>query len=211
MLREPYSFSSVNEAQTVRAVFDDYFETSKCQINWTNTLCEPSRKQTTQTIINKKKVNRSAERNSSLMKNAHLWLNYEHDRRKSKIDARIEEFFFYEKDWDGDGAKEIPSSAIYQSLTFLKEFRSHFVGKEPRSAAASPDGEIVLYWCSLAGYVEINFSGNGKLLMYCDFGSDEMRLIEEDFQAIENFDTSRIWQALSNFLEQDDWEQENGM
>ncbi len=151
------------------------------------------------------KLNASVDRLSNAMRDAYLLSNDEHGR-KSKIDARIQEFFSYGKNWDGDGAKEIPSSAIYQSLNFLNKFRSRFFGKEPTSAAPSPDGEVVLYWYNFAGYAEINFNGNRKLSMCCDYESDEIQLIEEDFETVVNSDTSQVWKVLSNFLAQNDRE-----
>ncbi len=199
----------VNGSQTALPVFDDSLKT--LERYWSDVFNRTSGSQTARSIIKNTNGGKFVDWSNTTVQNAHLWLIYGHDR-KSKIDARIQEFFSYGKNWDGDGAREIPSSAIYQALNFLNKFRSRFFGKEPSSVAPSPDGEIVLYWCNLAGYAEINFNGNGKLSMCFDFESDEMQLIEEDFQTTDNnFNTSRIWQALSNFLGQHDREQENRM
>ncbi len=205
------TFNGTSEPQIVQPDYFDYFLDHNVQIHWQDMHDGNSKPQTTQMIFNKTKDKGLIDYNSTTIRNVHLWSNYEHDR-KSRIDARIQEFFSYGEDWDGDGAKEIPLLAIYQSLKFLGEFRSRFFGKEPSGVAASPDGEVVLYWYYLAGYAEINFDGNDKLSMCYGFDNDEMQMIEEDFQAIDDFDDCLICQALTDFLlGQNDRDQEKGM
>ena len=140
-------------------------------------------------------------------RDSQLGLNYGY-RGKSKLEERIRNFFSCGKDWDGDGAMEIPHSAIYQALNFLDQWRSRFYWKEPLSAAPSPDGEIVLYWCNLSEYAEINFGGNGKLSMCWSSDNGEIQMVEEEFDCMTNIDGSRIWKELSNFLAPNDREHE---
>ena len=118
------------------------------------------------------------------------------------LEVRLKEFLSYSDDWDGDGAKEIPSNAVIASLNFLDEVRRRFAGKEPSSAAPSPDGEIVLYWHSPAGYAEVNFFGSGKLSICWSYDSNEIQLIEEDDVSTVDLCKSRVWKTLSEFLDQ---------
>ena len=206
------TFGRTSGSQTTQPILNNTFmESLEPLMNGQNVSDRTSGSQTTQPILNKTIRKKSlADWNSTAIQDNPLWLDYNHDR-KSMLNARIWHFSSYQKNWDGDGATEIPLSAIYQSLNFLNTFRRYFAEKEPSSAAASPDGEIVLYWCNPIGYAEINFNGNEKLSMCWGYGSDEIELIEEDFEITNNFDKSRIGQALSNFLTQNDWEQENKM
>jgi len=120
----------------------------------------------------------------------------------SRIEGRVREFASLSADWDGDGAKEIPLAAVYASLNFIDEVKHRHVGKEPRSAAPSPDGEIALYWHSTSGYAEINFDGEGKHSLCWGDDNDEIEMIEEDGDSVAETGKSRVWDALSNFLEE---------
>ncbi len=120
----------------------------------------------------------------------------------TKLEARIKEFLSYTEDWDGEGAKEIPMTAIYMSLNFLDEFRRRFSGDEPRGAAPSPDGEVALYWHGPAGYAEVNFDGGGGLSMCWSVGDEELQLIEEKVEDGAELVTSHVWATLSEFLGQ---------
>ena len=124
------------------------------------------------------------------------------DDRASILESRIKTFLSYREDWDGDGAKKIPMPAIYASLNFLNEFGRRFSGKEPRSAAPSPNGEIVLYWYGPTGYAEVNFDSEGKMSMCWSEGVNEMNLIEEDRENVVESDCSTIWETLSEVLGQ---------
>ena len=118
----------------------------------------------------------------------------------SALEGRVRGFLSYGKNWDGEDAKEIPQAAVYSSLNFLAELRGHFSGLEPRSAAPSPDGEIVLYWHNPTGYAEINFDGSGKLSMCWSIGDEELRSIEENVESGAEHDASRVWDILKEFL-----------
>ncbi|MCC0035508.1 MAG: hypothetical protein H6887_09630 [Hoeflea sp.] len=132
---------------------------------------------------------------------AQLTANHYHERA-SKLESRVREFLSCTADWDGDGAKEIPLSAVYASLNFIDEVKRHFPGMEPRSAAPSPDGEIALYWHSPNGYAEVNFDDSGKLSICWGDESDQMNFIEEENQNITGLDKNLVWKTLSDFLDQ---------
>lgn len=119
----------------------------------------------------------------------------------SRLESRIKEFLTYTAGWDGDDAEEIPLDAIYSSLNFLNEVNLHFSGKEPKSAAPSPDGEVVLYWHSPHGYAEVNFDGTGSVSMCWGDPTTEMELIEEEDENIAEFGEGRVWKTLSGFLQ----------
>ena len=128
----------------------------------------------------------------------------EYPDRASKLEKRVREFFSLGKNWDGDGANEIHENAIYASLNFLGEARHKLVGKEPSSAAPSPDGEVVLYWYGLNGYAEVNFDCAGNLTLCLVDEADEVQVIEKDAEDISGAGWicgSDLWLALSEFLD----------
>ncbi len=129
-------------------------------------------------------------------------LSNEYNDHTSRLEARIKEFLSYTPNWDGDSAKEIPLEAVYASLNFLDEVKRRFSGKQPRSAAPSPDGEIALYWHSPFGYAEVNFHAAGNVSICWGDETNEMRLVEEKDENIVEHDKSRIWETLSEFLDQ---------
>lgn len=128
-------------------------------------------------------------------------LTNQYQPRTSHLDARIIEFLSYTEGWDGEDALEIPMDAIYSSLNFLGEVNRHFAGQEPKSAAPSPDGEIVLYWHSSDGYAEINFDGSGNLSMCWANGGQDVEVIEQEHGDIAELDKSGVWDALASFLQ----------
>lgn len=140
------------------------------------------------------------EANETAEPDARHWAN-EYPDRSTGIEERIRGFSLCSENWDGDGAKEIPQVAIYASLNFLDVVRHKFAGREPNSAAPSPDGEVVLYWHSPNGYAEVNFSGDGKLSMCWTDASNEIQLIEEDDESTVEPCKDRVWKALSEFLD----------
>ena len=140
------------------------------------------------------------EPNATAAPEARLWSNQYNEDQATRLESRVRGFLSYSKDWDGDGAEEIPLSAIYDALNFLDEFRRRFSGSEPRSAAPSPDGEIAMYWHGSTGYAEINFGGAGRVSMCRVDDSDEIELIEEGLESVAEPDTSGIWAVLSEFL-----------
>ena len=128
----------------------------------------------------------------------------EYPDRGSRLEKRVREFFSLGKNWDGDGAEEIPKNAIYASLNFLGELRHRLVGKEPSSAAPGPDGEIVLYWYGLNGYAEVNFDGSGNLSLCLVDEANEVQVIERDAEGISGTGWicgSDFWLILSDFLD----------
>ena len=128
----------------------------------------------------------------------------EYPDRVSRLEKRIKEFFSLGKNWDGDGAEEIPENAIYASLNFLGELRYQLAGKEPSSAAPSPDGEIVLYWYGFNGYAEVNFDGSGNVTLCLVDEANEVQVIERDAEDISRTGWtcgSDFWLALSEFLD----------
>jgi len=129
-------------------------------------------------------------------------LTNEYRDNASRLESRIKEFLSYTEGWDGDNAEEIPMNAIYSSLNFLNELTLHHSGKEPRSAAPSPDGEVVFYWHGSQGYAEVNFDGTGSLTMCWGDETTDMEVIEEDDENITESSKGRVWTALSTFLQE---------
>ena len=128
----------------------------------------------------------------------------EYPDRVSRLEKRVRGFFSLGKNWDGDGAEEIPENAIYASLNFLGELRHQLAGKEPSSAAPSADGEIVLYWYGVNGYAEVNFDGAGNLSLCLVDEANEVQVIESDAEDISGTGWicgSDFWLALSEFLD----------
>jgi hypothetical protein len=125
----------------------------------------------------------------------------ENSSKLSRIESRIRQFLSYTKDWDGDGAEDIPMAAIYSSLNFLDEAKRRFSGKEPESAAPSPDGEIVLYWHNSNGYAEVNFDRSGQVTLCWGDEENDIQVVEESDENVSNFQGNRVWGALSDILE----------
>ena len=139
--------------------------------------------------------------NETAEPDARHWAN-EYPDRSTGIEERIRKFSLCSENWDGDGAKEIPLMAIIASLNFLDDVRHKFTGRDPNSAAPSPDGEVVLYWHGPNGYAEVNFGGDGKLSICWADASNEIQLIEEDDESTVQPCKGRVWKALSDFLDQ---------
>lgn len=121
----------------------------------------------------------------------------------SRLDSRIREYLSFTHDWDGSGASEIPLDAIYASLNFVDQIRNVEGGREPKSAAPSPDGEVVLYWHRPSGYAEVNFDGSGNVSLCWGGGDDDMEFLEEGYENFEVPKESRVWSTLLDFLDQE--------
>ena len=102
--------------------------------------------------------------------------------------------------WDGDDAEAIPESAVVDSCRFLDHVKHCADFKEPDSAAPSPHGEIVVYWHSAKGYAEVNFAGNGSITFCWGETGDDNDVIEETYDADFQPARSRVWNVLSDFL-----------
>lgn len=120
-----------------------------------------------------------------------------------ELKEKIVSFSSLGQNWDGDGAEEIPESAIEASLKFLEVVYQFLNGSEPTSVAPSPDGEVVLYWDCCNGYAEVNFDGTGAVTLCWKEEIEDMQLIEEDvksFCEVDWIDRSLVWRKLYPFL-----------
>ncbi len=70
-------------------------------------------------------------------------------------------FYQLEDNWDGEGTKGIPHVAIQQADQFLKDLFECYPSLRPDEVAASPLGEVVIYWGSGKSYKEVTFDGDG--------------------------------------------------
>lgn len=122
-----------------------------------------------------------------------------------ELKEKIEGFKSLGRNWDGDGAEEIPESAIETSLKFLKLIYQLPEGNVTMNVAPSPDGEIVFYWNCNDFYAEINFGGTEKAIFCWKKEDEEMQLIEEDSDAMFKpkvgwIDKSLVWEKLHSLL-----------
>ena len=107
------------------------------------------------------------------------------------------------QNWDGDGAAEIPESAVKASLKFLELVNEFMRGTELASVAPSPDGEVVFYWNQSNGYAEVNFDSTGTVTLCWKVEDEEMQLIEECDKIFFEDDwiyKSVVWKKLCSFL-----------
>lgn len=122
---------------------------------------------------------------------------------QDKLRKKINDFHFFGPNWDGDGAKEIPRSAIDAALKFLNLLTQHMKVQEPKNVSASPDGEIVIYWKSPAVYAEVNCRDSNSLFLCWKEGVTDVGLIEEDSEIAlnsEQIDQSLVWKKLKDLL-----------
>ena len=120
-----------------------------------------------------------------------------------ELKGKIMSFNSLVQNGDGDGAEEIPESAIVASLKFLELVGQFSQRIEPADAAPSPDGKIAFYWSYDNKYAEVSFDGAGTVTLCWKEGDDEMQLIEENDKIIfedDWIDKSVVWKKLYPFL-----------
>lgn len=122
-----------------------------------------------------------------------------------ELKGTIKSFKSLKRNWDGDGAEEIPESAIETSLKFLELVYQLPRGEGAMYVAPSPDGEIVFYWNCNDFYAEVNFDGTEKIIFCWKEEDEEMQLIEEDVNVMFEVevgwvDKSLVWGKLYSLL-----------
>ena len=125
---------------------------------------------------------------------------------QDKLRKKINGFRSFGPNWDGDGAKEIPRSAIDAALEFLTLFAQHMKAHQQPNVSASPDGEIVIYWKSSTVYAEVNCKDSSSIILCWKGGISDVELIEEDDEITlnsEQIDRSLVWKKLKNLLRRD--------
>ena len=123
-----------------------------------------------------------------------------YSRVEDQFKSRLESFFSYADGWDGDEAKEIPEKAIYAALNFLDEYKFSLSQKDPNSVAASPDGEVVIYWHAPDAYAEVNFDGEGIISLCWSDDDTDMDIIEEEYEQDHLLVKGGIRETLGEFL-----------
>ena len=116
---------------------------------------------------------------------------------------KINDFRSFGSNWDGDGAKEIPRSAIDAALKFLDILVQRVNLPEPQNVSPSPDGEIVICWKNPLVYAELNFKDYNSVILCWKEGFSDVELIEEDVEIAlnsEQIDQSFVWKKLKNLL-----------
>ena len=79
---------------------------------------------------------------------------------REKILKEIATYSELTSDWDGDGAEAITTECIDAATSFVSYLNMDYADI---SVAASPDGEIVVYWRDAGKvYIEVNFNYNGE-------------------------------------------------
>ncbi|KAB2906869.1 MAG: hypothetical protein F9K30_24270 [Dechloromonas sp.] len=73
---------------------------------------------------------------------------------------RLEEFRFYEADWDGYGAEAPTSTAIDAAVAFLRKLP---LGCPAPHISLKPDGEPLFYWKSSGCYIDLTFGPDGTM------------------------------------------------
>ena len=97
---------------------------------------------------------------------------------KNRFLKELESFYILEENWDGDGANAIPEVAIDQAKKFLSEIlHGHFI--QPTGVAASPEGEVLIFWRNDDEYIEANFFEDGGCIV-CFRSNGQMLAIEDD-------------------------------
>ena len=116
------------------------------------------------------------------------------------LKVRAREFTSFSDDWDGDGAKKIPTLAVLNSINFLNILENEFEGQQPNSIAPSPDGEVMIYWHrrGQVDYLEVNFDGAGTITLCFTDDNDKITLVEEDYG--DQIIYSDVWSTLNDKL-----------
>jgi len=109
----------------------------------------------------------------------------------------LESFYELGENWDGDGANTIPHKAIELAKNFLEAILNNALIK-PKSVAASPEGEVLIYWRIGSEYVEANFFGDGACIV-C-FGSEGEMIAVED-ETITNIQESQTFREIAKKLQ----------
>lgn len=122
---------------------------------------------------------------------------------QDRLRRKINDFRSFGPNWDGDGAREIPRSAIDAALKFLDILVQRANLPEPQNVSPSPDGEIVIYWKNSIVYAELNFKDYNFVILCWKEGFSDVELIEEDVEIAlnsEQIDQSFVWKKLKNLL-----------
>ena len=98
----------------------------------------------------------------------------------------LESFYQLDDNWDGEGASEIPHVAISQAKQFLRDILDANPKLRPLDVAASPLGEVVIYWGSDKSYKEVTFDGEGGGF-FCYEENDKTYSIEDKENSEDSF------------------------
>ena len=127
--------------------------------------------------------------------------DYTYDRLKTK--AR--EFSSFTDRWDGDNAKRIPTISVLNAINFINVLENEFEGPRPTGIAPSPDGEVMIYWHNEGrhDYVEVNFDGNGSILLCTandknEISQSDVTLVEENYG--DSLMYGDVWSTLNDKL-----------
>ncbi|MCY3627939.1 MAG: hypothetical protein F4223_00790 [Rhodobacteraceae bacterium] len=90
----------------------------------------------------------------------------------------LQTFYQLDDNWDGEDAREIPHIAIKQAEQFLRDLLDLYPKLRPQDVAASPLGEVVIYWGVGKNYKEVTFDSEGGGF-FCFEENDQTNSIED--------------------------------
>ena len=102
------------------------------------------------------------------------------------LQMELQSFYELGDNWDGDGAKEIPRLAIQQAEQFLQDLFYLEPSLRPTYVAASPFGEVVIYWGAGKSYKEVTFDGD-EGGFFCFEENDQTVSIEDEKNSVNSF------------------------
>ena len=98
-------------------------------------------------------------------------IDYEKD-----VTEKINEFKFYEVNWDGYEGIAASSETVNDAIKFINKLPSNTTVPRP---GLSGDGEISLFWEDNGVYIDIGFFGDGKYTLYAK-DSQEIEYLRDD-------------------------------
>ncbi len=129
-----------------------------------------------------------------------LPFSYEPHLNSEEYTDELRSFYSLGDDWDGDGAKAIPHSAIKHAIDFLNPLLEEDLIISQLEVAPSPDGEIVFYWGSGENYIEINFDDHSRTLCFRE--DDQIYAIEDEISSECDMKESQTFNGLLKQLKE---------